>query len=128
MSLDSLDDEVFGAMNGIEFPVARVLDGIAAAAEAGLGPIKINMVVRRGINEASVLPMARWARDEGLILRFIEYMDVGHTNGWRMDDVVRPRSSSPASTRSCRSRRSRRAIAGRSRRATATATAAARSG
>jgi cyclic pyranopterin phosphate synthase len=88
VSLDSLDDEVFGAMNGIEFPVARVLDGIAAAVEAGLGPVKINMVVRRGINEASVLPMARWARDEGLILRFIEYMDVGHTNGWRMDDVV----------------------------------------
>jgi cyclic pyranopterin phosphate synthase len=88
VSLDSLDDDVFGAMNGIEFPVARVLDGIAAAAEAGLGPIKVNMVVRRGINEASVLPMARWARDEGVILRFIEYMDVGHTNGWRMDDVV----------------------------------------
>src|SRR6478735_1299512 len=88
VSLDSLDDAVFGAMNGIEFPVERVLDGIAAAVEAGLGPIKINMVVRRGINEASVLPMARWARDEGLILRLIEYMDVGHTNGWRMDDVV----------------------------------------
>jgi GTP 3',8-cyclase len=88
VSLDSLDDEVFGAMNGVEFPVATVLDGIAAAQEAGLGPIKINMVVRRGINEASVLPMARWARAEGLILRFIEYMDVGHTNGWRMDDVV----------------------------------------
>jgi len=88
VSLDSLDDAVFGAMNGIEFPVARVLDGIAAAVEAGLGPVKINMVVRRGINEASVLPMARWARDEGLILRFIEYMDVGHTNGWRMDDGV----------------------------------------
>src|SRR6478735_5977226 len=67
VSLDSLDDAVFGAMNGIEFPVARVLDGIAAAVEAGLGPIKINMVVRRGINEASILPMARWARDEGLI-------------------------------------------------------------
>jgi cyclic pyranopterin phosphate synthase len=81
VSLDSLDDEVFGAMNGIEFPVARVLDGIAAAAEAGLGPIKINMVVRRGMNEASVVPMARWARDEGLILSFLEYLDVGHTNG-----------------------------------------------
>jgi cyclic pyranopterin phosphate synthase len=88
VSLDSLDDAVFAAMNGVDFPVARVQDGIAAAAEAGLGPIKINMVVRRGINEGSVLPMARWARDEGLILRFIEYMDVGHTNGWRMDDVV----------------------------------------
>jgi GTP 3',8-cyclase len=65
-----------------------VLDGIAAAREAGLAPIKVNMVVKRGVNEASIVPMARWARDERLILRFIEYMDVGHTNGWRMDDVV----------------------------------------
>jgi cyclic pyranopterin phosphate synthase len=88
VSLDSLDDEVFGAMNGIEFPVARVLDGIAAAAEAGLAPIKVNMVVRRGINESSVIPMAAWARDSGVILRFIEYMDVGHSNGWRLDEVV----------------------------------------
>jgi cyclic pyranopterin phosphate synthase len=88
VSLDSLDDAVFGAMNGIEFPVDRVLDGIAAAGEAGLTPIKINMVVRRGINESSILPMARWARDAGLILRFIEYMDVGHSNGWRLDEVV----------------------------------------
>jgi len=88
VSLDSLDDAVFSAMNGVDFPVAKVVDGIAAAAAAGLAPIKINMVVRRGMNEASVVPMARWARDEGLILRFIEYMDVGHTNGWRMDDVV----------------------------------------
>jgi GTP 3',8-cyclase len=88
VSLDSLDDATFAAMNGVAFPVAKVLDGIAAARDAGLGPIKINMVVRRGINESSVVPMARWARDEGLILRFIEYMDVGHTNGWRMDDVV----------------------------------------
>jgi cyclic pyranopterin phosphate synthase len=88
VSLDSLDDAVFSAMNGVDFPVAKVLDGIAAANAAGLAPIKINMVVRRGINEASVVPMARWARDEGLVLRFIEYMDVGHTNGWRMDDVV----------------------------------------
>src|SRR4051812_34986027 len=88
VSLDSLDDEVFSAMNGVDYPVAKVLDGIAAAQEAGLGPIKINMVVRRGINEGSVLPMARWARDSGVILRFIEYMDVGHTNGWRLDEVV----------------------------------------
>jgi cyclic pyranopterin phosphate synthase len=88
VSLDSLDDATFSAMNGVDFPVAKVLDGIAAAREAGLGPIKINMVVRRGINESSILPMARWARGEGLILRFIEYMDVGHTNGWRLDDVV----------------------------------------
>ena len=88
VSLDSLDDSVFSAMNGVDFPVAKVLDGVAAAQEAGLGPVKINMVVRRGINEASVLPMARWAREVGVTLRFIEYMDVGHTNGWRMDDVV----------------------------------------
>jgi cyclic pyranopterin phosphate synthase len=88
VSLDSLDDEVFRAMNGVDFPVGRVLDGIAAAREAGLGPIKVNMVVRRGMNESSVVPMARWARAEGLILRFIEYMDVGHSNGWRMEEVV----------------------------------------
>jgi cyclic pyranopterin phosphate synthase len=88
VSLDSLDDVVFGEMNGIDFPVERVLDGIAAAAEAGLAPIKVNMVVRRGINESSILPMAAWARDTGVILRFIEYMDVGHSNGWRLDEVV----------------------------------------
>ena len=88
VSLDSLDDATFAAMNGVDFPVAKVLDGIAAAQEAGLGPVKINMVVRRGINETSIVPMARWARDAGVILRFIEYMDVGHTNGWRLDDVV----------------------------------------
>jgi cyclic pyranopterin phosphate synthase len=88
VSLDSLDDEVFGRINGTAFPVARVLDGIDAAREAGLTPIKVNMVVKRGINEDSILPMARWARREGLILRFIEYMDVGTTNGWRLDDVV----------------------------------------
>ncbi|HXI79418.1 MAG TPA: GTP 3',8-cyclase MoaA [Verrucomicrobiae bacterium] len=88
VSLDSLDDATFSAMNGVDFPVAKVVDGIVAAREAGLGPIKVNMVVRRGINETSVLPMARWARDEGVTLRFIEYMDVGHTNGWRLDDVV----------------------------------------
>jgi cyclic pyranopterin phosphate synthase len=88
VSLDSLDDEVFGKMNGIEFPVRRVLDGIAAAASAGLAPIKVNMVVRRGINESSIVPMATWARDAGVILRFIEYMDVGHSNGWRLDEVV----------------------------------------
>ena len=88
VSLDSLDDDVFGPMNGVDFPVSRVLDGIAAARDAGLAPIKVNTVVRRGMNEASILPLARWARDEGLILRFIEYMDVGHSNGWRLDDVV----------------------------------------
>jgi cyclic pyranopterin phosphate synthase len=88
VSLDSLDDAVFSAMNGVDFPVEKVLDGILAAQEAGLGPVKINMVVRRGINDDSVVPMARWARDAGVILRFIEYMDVGHTNGWRLDEVV----------------------------------------
>jgi GTP 3',8-cyclase len=88
VSLDSLDDAVFGAMNGVDFPVARVLDGIDAALQAGLSPVKINMVVRRGINEASIVPMARWARETGVTLRFIEYMDVGHSNGWRLDEVV----------------------------------------
>jgi cyclic pyranopterin phosphate synthase len=91
VSLDSLDDATFAAMNGVDFPVAKVLDGIDAAQEAGLGPVKVNMVVRRGMNESSLLPMARWARDAGVILRFIEYMDVGHTNGWRLDDVVSAR-------------------------------------
>ena len=88
VSVDSLDDGIARAMNGVDFPITRVLDGIAAAREAGLDPIKINTVVRRGLNEASILPLARWARDEGLILRFIEYMDVGTANGWRLDDVV----------------------------------------
>ena len=88
VSLDSLDDAVFGEMNGIDFPVARVLGGIEAALAAGLTPVKINMVVRRGINEASIVPMAAWARDTGVTLRFIEYMDVGHSNGWRLDEVV----------------------------------------
>jgi GTP 3',8-cyclase len=91
VSLDSLDDAVFGAMNGIEFPVARVVDGIAAAIEAGLDPVKVNMVVRRGMNEPSIVPMARWARERGVTLRFIEYMDVGHSNGWRLDEVVSAR-------------------------------------
>ena len=88
VSLDSLDDATFRRMNGVDFPVSRVLEGIAAARDAGLAPIKVNMVVKRGENEDSVVPMARWARDEGLVLRFIEYMDVGTTNGWRLDDVV----------------------------------------
>jgi GTP 3',8-cyclase len=88
VSLDSLDDATFRVMNGVDFPVARVLDGIAAAREAGFGPLKVNMVVRRGLNESSVLPMARWARTEGHILRLIEFMDVGHSNGWRLDEVV----------------------------------------
>jgi len=88
VSLDSLDDATFRRMNGVEFPVRRVLDGIAAAKAAGLAPIKVNMVVRRGLNEDSIVPMARWAREAGVILRYIEYMDVGASNGWRLDDVV----------------------------------------
>jgi cyclic pyranopterin phosphate synthase len=88
VSLDSLDDEVFRAMNDVDFPAARVLDGIEAAAAAGFAPVKVNMVVKRGVNESSVLPMARHFRGTGHILRFIEYMDVGSTNGWCMDDVV----------------------------------------
>jgi cyclic pyranopterin phosphate synthase len=88
VSLDSLDDDVFRAMNDVDFPVERVLAGIEAAAAAGLRPVKVNMVVKRGLNEESVLPMARYFRGSGHILRFIEYMDVGHTNGWRLDDVV----------------------------------------
>ncbi len=87
VSLDSLDDAVFSAMNDVDFPVAQVLEGIEAAAAAGL-PVKVNMVVRRGLNEDSVLPMARYFRERGHVLRFIEYMDVGHSNGWRLDDVV----------------------------------------
>jgi cyclic pyranopterin phosphate synthase len=88
VSLDSLDDEVFRAMNDVDFSVERVLAGIEAAAAAGLAPVKVNMVVRRGLNEDSVLPMARYFRETGHVLRFVEYMDVGHTNGWRLDDVV----------------------------------------
>ncbi len=91
VSLDSLDDAVFQRMNDVDFPVAGVLEGIEAAAAAGLAPIKINMVVKRGENDDSILPMARFFRGTGHILRFIEYMDVGHTNGWRMDDVVTAR-------------------------------------
>jgi cyclic pyranopterin phosphate synthase len=88
VSLDSLDDTVFKAMNDVDFPVGRVLDGIEAAREAGLGPIKINMVVKRGVNDGSIVDMARHFHGSGYILRFIEYMDVGTTNGWRLDDVV----------------------------------------
>jgi GTP 3',8-cyclase len=88
VSLDSLDDHVFRAMNDVDVAVERVLTGIEAAAAAGLSPVKVNMVVKRGVNEDSVLPMARYFRSSGHILRFIEYMDVGHTNGWRLDDVV----------------------------------------
>ncbi len=88
VSLDSLDDAVYQAMNDVDFPVAKVLEGMDAAAAVGLWPIKVNMVVKRGANEQSILPMARFFREKCYILRFIEYMDVGNTNGWRMDDVV----------------------------------------
>ena len=87
VSLDSLDDATFQTMNDVDFPVARVLDGIEAAAAAGL-PVKVNAVVKRGLNEHAVLDLARHFKQAGHILRFIEYMDVGHTNGWRLDDVV----------------------------------------
>ncbi len=88
VSLDALDDVVFRQMNDVDFPVADVLEGIEAARAAGLGPIKINMVVKRGTNEHQILPMAKFFRGSGLVLRFIEYMDVGATNGWRMDEVL----------------------------------------
>jgi len=87
VSLDSLDDAAFRALNDVDFPVARVLEGIDAASAAGL-PVKVNMVVKRGANDADVVPMARFFREHGHVLRFIEYMDVGATNGWRLDDVV----------------------------------------
>ncbi len=88
VSLDGLDDAVFRAMNDVDFPVAQVLDGIAAAQAAGLQHIKVNMVVKRGTNEQQILPMARHFKGSGVTLRFIEYMDVGATNGWRMDEVL----------------------------------------
>jgi cyclic pyranopterin phosphate synthase len=87
VSLDSLDDAVFQSMNDVRFPVARVLAGIDAAQAAGL-PVKVNTVVQRGVNERSVADMAGHFRGTGIIVRFIEYMDVGTTNGWRLDDVV----------------------------------------
>ncbi len=88
VSLDSLDDEVFMAMNDVGFPVAKVLEGIEAAAAAGLSPVKINMVVKKGVNDDSIVDMAKHFRGSGHILRFIEFMDVGTTNGWCLDDVV----------------------------------------
>jgi cyclic pyranopterin phosphate synthase len=88
VSLDSLDDDTFRAMNDVDFPAARVLEGIDAAADAGLGPVKVNMVVKRGVNDDGLRQMAARFRGTGHILRFIEYMDVGHSNGWRLDEVV----------------------------------------
>jgi GTP 3',8-cyclase len=88
VSLDALDDDVFGAINDVGFPVARVLAGIDAAADAGLTPVKVNMVVRRGVNDHCLLPMADLFRRRGHTLRFIEFMDVGTTNHWTLNDVV----------------------------------------
>lgn len=88
VSLDGLDDAVFRRMNDVDFPVADVLAGIEAAHTAGLSHIKVNMVVKRGTNDHEILPMARHFRGTGTTLRFIEYMDVGATNGWRMDEVL----------------------------------------
>jgi cyclic pyranopterin phosphate synthase len=88
VSLDALDNAVFQAINDVGVSVERVLEGIEAAAAAGLRPVKINMVVKRGLNDESILPMARYFHGTGHVLRFIEYMDVGATNGWRLDDVV----------------------------------------
>lgn len=88
ISLDSLDDEVFKSMNDVNFPVAKVLQAVDNALDAGLEPVKMDMVVKRGVNENSIVDMAGHFRNTGIILRFIEFMDVGSTNGWRMDDVV----------------------------------------
>ncbi|MGH8804841.1 MAG: GTP 3',8-cyclase MoaA [Polaromonas sp.] len=88
VSLDGLDDATFRQMNDVDFPVAEVLKGIEAAQKVGLAPIKVNMVVKRGTNDTEILPMARHFRHSGVVLRFIEYMDVGATNGWRMDEVL----------------------------------------
>lgn len=88
ISLDALDDDIFQAMTDAHFPVAKVLAGIDAAAAAGLRPLKVNAVVRRGLNDAAILPLARYFKGSGHVLRFIEYMDVGHTNGWCLDEVV----------------------------------------
>jgi cyclic pyranopterin phosphate synthase len=87
VSLDSLDDDTFRAMNDVDFPVESVLDGIDAAAETGL-PVKVNAVVKRGVNDGGIVDLARRFRGTGHTVRFIEFMDVGATNGWRMDDVV----------------------------------------
>ncbi len=88
VSLDAIDDATFRKMNDVNFPLARVLEGIDAAARAGLTPVKINTVVKRGVNEKAILPLIRHFKGSGHIVRFIEFMDVGATNGWRMNDVV----------------------------------------
>lgn len=88
VSMDALDDGIFQRLNDAEFPVADVLKGIEQASRVGLAPLKVNMVVKRGTNDAEILPMARHFRHSGVVLRFIEYMDVGATNGWCMDEVL----------------------------------------
>jgi len=91
VSLDALNEGVFQRLSDSGVPVGKVLDGIAAAQTVGLGPVKVNTVVKRGVNEEEILPLARHFRHSGIILRFIEFMDVGTTNGWRLDDVVSAR-------------------------------------
>lgn len=88
VSLDSLDDATFKSMNDVDFPVADVLKGIEAAQAVGLAPIKVNMVVKKGVNDQSIVDMAKHFKGSGVVVRYIEFMDVGATNGWRMDDVV----------------------------------------
>ena len=128
VSLDALEDSVFRAMNDVDFPVERVLEGIAAAKQARFSPIKINMVVKRGVNERALPEMARYCRAGAHVLRCIEYMDVGHSNGWRLTDVVRaPEILAILEAYDGRLKHSRRSISGRSRTATAIGTAAGRS-
>jgi cyclic pyranopterin phosphate synthase len=127
VSLDSLDDKVFKSMNDVDFPVARVLEGMDAAEAVGLAPIKVNMVVKRGLNEQSILPMARHFRGTGRILRFIEYMDVGSSNGWRLNDVVSAREIVATIDRELPLEPVEKNYPARSRSAGATAMAAARS-
>jgi cyclic pyranopterin phosphate synthase len=127
VSLDALDNATFQRMNDVDFAVDDVLQGIDAAHRVGLGPIKINMVVKGGMNDHEILPMARHFRGTPYILRFIEYMDVGASNGWKMDEVCHRRKWSPHQRRDAAGRRSPPTTAARPQRAGATPTAAARS-
>jgi cyclic pyranopterin phosphate synthase len=99
VSLDSLDEEVFQRMNGHKASAAKVIEGIAAAEKVGFGPIKINAVVRRGLNDHTLVELAKWAKTNGHIIRFIEYMDVGTLNGWRM--LCLPKKLLSALARNC---------------------------